>query len=122
MEATRFTYEALGTTLVIHMPKELDHHNCGKLKRDTDLIFGEHFVNRLVFDFTYTAFMDSSGVGLILNRYKQMALGRGTAVYYGAGPQVKRILEAGGIGRLMRGFEDREGAVEFVSRKKQGLL
>lgn len=111
MEFTRFMYEPLGSTLVIHMPGELDHHNCESLKRDTDLILSENFVNRIVFDFTHTTFMDSSGVGLLINRYKQMAAGRGKAVYYGAGPQVRRILEVGGIRRLMEGFEDKAAAV-----------
>ena len=27
-----FSYEAHGQTLVIHLPKELDHHNCRNLK------------------------------------------------------------------------------------------
>lgn len=38
MKQAKITYEALGDTLLIHMPKELDHHNCRDLKRDTDLI------------------------------------------------------------------------------------
>ena len=31
-----FSYEAHGQTLVIHLPKELDHHNCRNLKYETD--------------------------------------------------------------------------------------
>ena len=38
MKQTKITYEAFGDTLLIHMPKELDHHNCRDLKRDTDLM------------------------------------------------------------------------------------
>ena len=37
MDHTMFTYEAREQTLVIHLPKELDHHNCRNLKSDTDL-------------------------------------------------------------------------------------
>ena len=29
MDAGTITYEAYEDTLIIHMPKELDHHNCG---------------------------------------------------------------------------------------------
>lgn len=112
MDFSKFMYEPLGSILVIHMPRELDHHNCGGLKRDTDLILSENYVNRLVFDFTHTTFMDSSGVGLLLNRYKEMAAGYGKTAYYGAGPQVRRILEMGGIGRLMEGFERKEEALK----------
>ena len=63
-------------------------------------------------DFTHTSFMDSSGIGVLLNRYKQMAASRGTVAYYGAGPQVRRILEMGGVSRLIKGYEDRESAIK----------
>ena len=102
------SYTHLGDTLLIHMPKELDHHNCRDLKRDTDLMLDENYINRIIFDFGKTEFMDSSGIGVLLNRYKQMAASRGTVTYYGAGPRVVRILEIGGLVRLIRGFKDRE--------------
>ena len=111
MKQAKITYEALGDTLLIHMPKELDHHNCRDLKRDTDLMLDENYINRIIFDFGKTEFMDSSGIGVLLNRYKQMAASRGTVTYYGAGPRVVRILEMGGLVRLIRGFKDRESAL-----------
>ena len=112
MEQTTFTYEAREQMLVIHLPGELDHHNCRNLKRDTDLLLAENYINRIVFDFTHTSFMDSSGIGVLLSRYKQMAASRGHVSYYGAGAQVRRILEMGGINRLIKGYEDRESAIK----------
>lgn len=58
-----FSYEAHGQTLVIHLPKELDHHNCRNLKYETDLLLSENYINKVVFDFSRTEFMDSSGIG-----------------------------------------------------------
>ena len=40
-----FIYEAKGRTLVIHLPRELDHHNCRNLKRETDLLLAENYIN-----------------------------------------------------------------------------
>ena len=37
MERNTFTYEAIDSALVIHLPKEVDHHNCLTLKYETDL-------------------------------------------------------------------------------------
>lgn len=112
MEHTSFVYEAMEQMLIIHLPRELDHHNCKSLKRDTDLLLAENFINRIVFDFTHTSFMDSSGIGVLMNRYKEMAASRGTVAYYGAGPQVRRILELGGMKRLLKGHENREEAIK----------
>lgn len=78
-----FSYEAHGQTLVIHLPKELDHHNCRNLKYETDLLLSENYISKVVFDFSRTEFMDSSGIGILLNRYKQMAGSGGTVTIYG---------------------------------------
>ena len=42
MERNMFTYEAIDSALVIHLPKEVDHHNCLTLKYETDLLLAEH--------------------------------------------------------------------------------
>ena len=63
MTASSFTYEAQDRVLLIHLPKELDHHNCRNLKHETDLLLSENYINRIVFDFGRTEFMDSSGIG-----------------------------------------------------------
>ena len=46
-----FSYEAHGQTLVIHLPKELDHHNCRNLKYATAK-FPQAFIERK--DVTYS--------------------------------------------------------------------
>ena len=109
-----FIYEAKGRTLVIHLPRELDHHNCRNLKYETDLLMAENYISRILFDFTGTEFMDSSGIGILLNRYKEMKASGGKTCLYGAGPQVLRVLKIAGIPALMEMY-DSEVAV-FLSR------
>lgn len=111
MDKELFTYEAEGTVLIIHLPAELDHHNCLTLKYETDLLLEENYINRIVFDFSRTEFMDSSGIGVLLSRYKQMAGSGGTVTVYGAGQRISRILKIGGIYRLVNQYETREEAV-----------
>ena len=104
-----FTYEASEQMLVIHLPREVDHHNCTALKNETDLILAENYVTRMIFDFTDTQFMDSSGIGVLLNRYKQMKAGHTS--FYGACPQVMRVLKVAGILGLMHQYESKEEAI-----------
>ncbi|MEY8336894.1 anti-sigma factor antagonist [Lachnospiraceae bacterium 62-35] len=111
MDRTTFTYEAHGNTLVIHLPKELDHHNCRNLKYETDLLLAENYINRVIFDFSRTEFMDSSGIGILLNRYKQMEGSGGRVAIYGAGNQVMRILNTGGISKLVGLYDTKEAAL-----------
>jgi len=104
-----FVYEAKGPTLIIHLPKEFDHHNCRNLRYETDLLMAENYVSRIIFDFTRTRFMDSSGIGILLNRYKQMKAGHTS--FYGACPQVMRVLKVAGILGLMHQYESKEEAI-----------
>ena len=111
MTQANFTYEAKGQTLVVHLPKELDHHNCRNLKYETDLLMSENYINRIVFDFTGTEFMDSSGIGILLNRFKQMESSGGKVTLYGAGMQVLRVLNIGGISKLVKHYDTKEAAI-----------
>lgn len=106
-----FTYEAREQALIIHLPKELDHHNAKDLKQETDLLLAENYINRIIFDFSQTEFMDSSGIGILLNRYKQMKAGGGSIAVYGVSRQVKRIFQAGGLNRLVPCFDTKESAL-----------
>ena len=107
----REKYEAKGQVLVIHLPKELDHHNCRNLRYETDLLLSENYITRMVFDFSRTVFMDSSGIGILLNRYKQMQRSGGSVAIYGVGVQINRILNLGGIWNLINGFSSKEAAI-----------
>lgn len=111
MEQEAFSYEANGQALIIHLPKELDHHNCKNLKYETDLLLAENYINKMVFDFTSTDFMDSSGIGVLLSRYKQMDRSGGHIAIYGAGVQILRILSIGGITKLVRKYDTKEAAI-----------
>ena len=97
--------------LVIHLPKELDHHNCRNLRYETDFLLSENYITRMVFAFSRTVFMASSGIVILLNRYKQMAGRGGTVTIYGVNAQVGRVLAIGGIGRLMKYFDTKESAI-----------
>lgn len=109
--AQSFTYEAKGHVLIIHLPRELDNHNCRNLKYETDLLLAENYINKVVFDFSKTEFMDSSGIGILLNRYKQMLRSGGKVTIYGAGAQVGRVLSIGGISKLIEHYDTKEAAV-----------
>ena len=52
-------FQVKGRTLVIRMPKELDHHTTGQIPGIADRMIGEKNIQRIEFDFRDTGFMDS---------------------------------------------------------------
>ena len=101
MKQTKITYEAFGDTLLIHMPKELDHHNCRDLKRDTDLMLDENYINRIIFDFGKTEFMDSSGIGIIMGRYRKISCFGGHVYAIHADRQIQRLFRMSGLHKIV---------------------
>ncbi len=112
MNNESFLYEIKGRVLVIHLPEELDHHNSRNLRYETDLLLAENYISRIVFDFSKTAFMDSTGIGILLNRYKEMQRSGGTVAVYGVKAGILRLLNLGGITKLISRFETKEAAVK----------
>jgi stage II sporulation protein AA (anti-sigma F factor antagonist) len=55
----------------------------------------------LTFDFSEVRFIDSSGLGVVLGRYKRVLTRGGKVRIVGANPQVYRILCLSGFGKLM---------------------
>ena len=55
----------------------------------------------VAFDFGRVSFMDSSGIGLIMGRYKVVHALGGKIVIYGLSENVRRIIEMSGIDKLV---------------------
>ena len=88
--------------LTIQMPKELDHHEAGRLKMEADFLIGAYHVRRLVFDFRETEFMDSSGIGVIIGRCKSMGFSGGEVAATNMNERVKKIFMVSGLQKLIR--------------------
>lgn len=94
-------YERVGDTLFLRLPTEVDHHSSAKIRELTEKYLQESAVCRIVFDFANTTFMDSSGVGMIMGRYKRMRDRRGEVCICHAGYQIQRILRIAGMDRML---------------------
>ena len=103
-----FVYEAKGPTLIIHLPKEFDHHNCRNLRYETDLLTAENYVSRIIFDFTRTRFMDSSGIGVLAGRYRKISCFGGKVYVIHANRRIRKILEMSGIGDIVEMIDQEE--------------
>ena len=96
-------------TLIAVYTGELDHHAARAAIEQTEDLLVLFPCEKLVLDLSELTFMDSSGIGVLLNRYKQMKAGHTS--FYGACPQVMRVLKVAGILGLMHQYESKEEAI-----------
>lgn len=94
-----------GTDLIIFVPSELDHHNAKKIRICADRMMESRNIKRILFDFQKTNFMDSSGIGVIMGRYKNMHFMGGTVEAVHVNERVKKILTLSGVSKIIRIYE-----------------
>lgn len=88
--------------LIIHMPKELDHHQASQLKLEADYLIDAYHVRELVFDFSETEFMDSSGIGVIIGRCRNIGYYGGKASARNLSGRMKKIFMVSGLHKLIK--------------------
>ncbi len=95
----------IDSCLMIKMPEEIDHYKSTYICENADKYILRKDVNHIVFDFSETKFMDSSGIGIIMGRYKKIALFGGKVFVIHADRQIKRILLVSGMSKLVEIME-----------------
>lgn len=87
--------------LVVKIFGELDHHKATAVRESVDRELGRTGAVNVAFDFGKVTFMDSSGIGVIMGRYKiTNALG-GKVIVYGASESVEKIIKMAGIDEIV---------------------
>ncbi len=93
--------ENIGTTLVAKLTGELDHHTAPILRDTLDREISLNNTVNIVLDFDGVTFMDSSGIGVIVGRYKQISARGGKIMVIRVKPQVDKILEISGLKKIL---------------------
>ena len=106
--------EMYGRTLVAYLSGELDHHNAVKTRGTLEEIIRRQNVKNLIFDCSELSFMDSSGIGVIIGRYKLVAGMGGVVAVSGANPHVDRILTLSGIKKLVGVYKNTDLALKAI--------
>ena len=88
--------------LIIQVPKELDHHQANQLRTETDMLIENYHVKQLVFDFAGTDFMDSSGIGVIIGRCKNMNFYGGEVKAKNLNGRVEKIFAVSGLKKIIK--------------------
>ena len=78
-------YELCGNVLVIVPFKELDHCCAVDVREEADSLIEKSGALHLLFDFSEISFMDSSGIGVVMGRYKKVIFQGGNIACCGVG-------------------------------------
>jgi stage II sporulation protein AA (anti-sigma F factor antagonist) len=103
----RIDLEQKGSVLLVRLEGELDHHTAEELRGRVEQKLADGQVKHIVLNLELLTFMDSSGLGVILGRYKQVKANGGEMVVCAISSSVKRLFEMSGLFKIIR-LEDSE--------------
>lgn len=81
---------------------EIDHHGASALREEIDYAIRENNPSELILDFSDVGFMDSSGIGLVMGRYKLMSEIGGTVSVNNPPMHIKKVMKLSGIDKLAK--------------------
>ena len=94
--------------VVAFLSGEIDHHNAKILRESVDNVVETAYPEVLVLDFGGVTFMDSSGVGFVMGRWKLMQDLRGSVRLVNMPPFIRKVMRMAGIEKLL-GEQRKEG-------------
>ncbi|MFC4387714.1 anti-sigma F factor antagonist [Gracilibacillus marinus] len=98
--ATQFI--ALENVLVVRLEGELDHHSAAHLKMEWQEQMQKNNSKHVVLNLENLQFMDSSGLGVVLGRYKEVQQIGGEMVVCSISNAVKRLFDLSGLFKIVR--------------------
>ena len=94
-------FQIIDNCLMVRMPEEVDHHRASYICEGADRLLVRENVENVVFDFEDTRFMDSSGIGIIMGRYRKISCFGGHVYAIHTDRQIQRIFRMSGLHKIV---------------------
>ena len=103
-----------GKTLIASVAGDLDHHCASKVRDKIDRAIERDNIKNIIFDFSKVSFMDSSGVGMIIGRYKLIERKNGITAVCAMAKGTKRIFDISGLGKIIKVYDNVACAISKI--------
>ncbi len=91
-----------GEVVTAYLSGDIDHHSAKDMREAIDSAVELNMPTLLVLDFKDVSFMDSSGIGLVMGRYRNLLkTGAGLSIM-NAPSNIAKMLKIGGIEKLAK--------------------
>lgn len=98
-------YEVINKSLFIRLPGDLDCNIAKEIRETADNLIEKNNTEKVIFDFENTGFMDSTGIGVIIGRYKVMKVFKGTVEVINASANICKLMYMAGLKSIVTIYE-----------------
>ncbi|OGO76628.1 MAG: anti-sigma F factor antagonist [Clostridiales bacterium GWB2_37_7] len=107
-------FDLINNKLVIRIDGDIDHHTCEEIRNKIDNEIMRRNPKSIIFDMKNVNFMDSSGIGVIIGRYKLIVVNNGITAMVNVKPQIKRVYDICGLKKIIPIYENENMAVKNI--------
>ena len=104
--------ETRNDVLCIRLSGELDHHAADQLREQATAALNHTGIRHIVLNLEGLTFMDSSGLGVILGRYKQIKQLNGEMIVCAISQPIQRLFDMSGMFKIISLERSEEFALE----------
>ena len=97
-------------SLTVFLSGEIDHYAAEKLRERIEALIERNHPQMLILDFDEVSFMDSSGIGMLIGRYKTKASFGGKLYASGLHHTIERLYRMAGLHRIIPILEEERRA------------
>ncbi len=95
-------------TLTVFLSGEIDHHSAREIREEVDMQITSAKPQVLELNFKDVSFMDSSGIGLIMGRYRLVSAYGGKVCISDVSAYLKRVMRLAGIDSIVEMKNEKE--------------
>ena len=89
-----------------------------KIKTEFEKYYIRGYVKNVIFDMSEVEFMDSSGIGMIMGRYRKMKYVNGQVMVAAVPENIDRLLKMSGVYSFVSKYDSVIEAVNRVNKKE----
>lgn len=105
-------FEMVDQNLFVKLAGELDHHSAEDIRDKIDKQIDKNEAKNIIFDLADVHFMDSSGIGVVIGRYKKVQRKGGQAAVIHMNSRIESIFKMSGLFHIIQKFENKKQALE----------
>lgn len=93
--------EVSDSVMTAYLDGEIDHHSASAIREEVDKTIDAEKPDMLILDFRDVTFMDSSGIGLVMGRYRKLKELPGSELHItNTSPWIYKVMRLAGLERL----------------------
>ncbi len=105
--------------LIMQISGEIDHRYAAQIREKADSMIARELKKCFIIDMTNVSFMDSSGIGMILGRYKLVKSYMAYFMIVSQSTSVGKILDMSGILQIVPVYPDLSSAINSLNNAKE---